>query len=558
MDTPPRQQSLIAPDHFRSHKINTTKSHDILTRLRNASILCIFFLSVEIIGGVLSQSLAVLSDAAHLFADLTSFIIAIVAARLSQLPPNAQNTFGYRRAEALAALFSMSSLLILSLFLGYEAIVRGIVFWNEYWDRVAVVGGEDSSSSSSIHVDGRVMTLTAFVGVLVNVALAVVLGVENHVHMPGDDHGHDHDHGHEHGHSGHDDHDHHDHYGHGVHEEDRNNHDHHHAHGHEEDKNTHDHHHDHHDDEITQNHDHDHDHCEDANSHDHEHEHRRDDIAPNHDHDHRHDHDHDHHNDNDNKTSVPTPLTNNGEQVPLVHHHSHDAHEEEEDNHHHQHHHHGVDEESQLLLSLSPRGNRTSYGGTCALPSSSQIQHHHEHKNNKSIINNNNNNNKKHPSHGLEQRNLNLHAAYMHVLADLAQSVSVLIAGAAIWYNPDWKLVDPVSTLIFCVLVIRSTYKIILASVSVLMNQVPTEMDWVTVYNRISNVEGVSDVHNLHLWSVSHGDRAMSVHARAENIPDGLKAIRQICDDLGIQHSTIQLQPMDIDPCVTCGDEDSD
>jgi zinc transporter 2 len=51
----------------------------------------------------------------------------------------------------------------------------------------------------------------------------------------------------------------------------------------------------------------------------------------------------------------------------------------------------------------------------------------------------------------------------MHVLADLAQSVSVLIAGAAIWYNPDWKLVDPVSTLIFCVLVIRSTIKIIVS-----------------------------------------------------------------------------------------------
>jgi Co/Zn/Cd efflux system component len=88
------------------------------------------------------------------------------------------------------------------------------------------------------------------------------------------------------------------------------------------------------------------------------------------------------------------------------------------------------------------------------------------------------------------------------------------------------------------------------------MNQVPTEMDWVTVYNRISNVEGVSDVHNLHLWSISHGDRAMSVHARAENITNGLKDIRQICDEMGIQHSAIQLQPMDIDPCVTCGDEE--
>jgi zinc transporter 2 len=215
-----QQEPLISPDHFRSHKVNNTKSNDILKRLRNASILCIFFLSVEIVGGILSQSLAVLSDAAHLFADLTSFIIAIIAARLSQLPPNAQNTFGYQRAEALAALFSMSSLFVLSLFLGYEAILRGVLFWREYQNAgsggqevvgVGVVedGGSVSGSVSGINVDGRVMTLTALVGVLVNVALAFVLGVENHVHMPGDDHGHDHshEHGHAHGHGhGHEDH----------------------------------------------------------------------------------------------------------------------------------------------------------------------------------------------------------------------------------------------------------------------------------------------------------------------------------------------------------------
>lgn len=87
------------------------------------------------------------------------------------------------------------------------------------------------------------------------------------------------------------------------------------------------------------------------------------------------------------------------------------------------------------------------------------------------------------------------------------------------------------------------------------MNQVPTDMDWLAVYDRINQVKGVSDVHNLHVWSISHGDRAMSVHAKSENIPEGLKAIRQICKELGIQHSAIQLQPVDIDSCVTCGDE---
>lgn len=518
-----QQQPFLSPDYqFRSHKVNNTKSHDILKRLRNASILCTFFLSVEIVGGILSQSLAVLSDAAHLFADLTSFIIAIIAARLSQLPPNAQNTFGYQRAEALAALFSMSSLFVLSLFLGYEAILRGIVFWGEFQQnqREGLVGGGEGGEEEEgvIHVDGRVMTLTALVGVLVNVALAAVLGVENHVHMPGDDHGHDHSHGHEHGHS--------------------------HSHGHD---------HDHGPDRGTQvksyhdDHCDGHDHCRnDDVMHSHEHEHNHHDDDMNHDHGHEHGHDHGHGHNDDDKTHQDHGHDHDHDATNTHDHDDHDhtvslsnaesCHGKSPHSHGHSHAHHNEDEESQLLLSLSSPAdkNMVSYG----------TQMPKEEKNRKSS------------SNGLEDRNLNLHAAYMHVLADLAQSVSVLIAGAAIWYNPNWKLVDPVSTLIFCVLVIRSTIKIILASVSVLMNQVPTDMDWVTVYNRISNVEGVSDVHNLHLWSISHGDRAMSVHARAENITNGLKDIRQICDEMGIQHSAIQLQPMDIDPCVTCGDEE--
>ena len=161
---------------------------DVLRRLYTAICLCGAFLIIEVIGGYLSGSLAVLSDAAHLFSDLASFGIAIVAAKLAALPSTDQHTFGLKRSESLAALFSMLCLALVSIWLVVEAVQH--LYSNEG------------------RVDGKLMSGIAFIGVLVNVALAMVLGVEHHVHMPGADHGHDHG-----GCDGHDDengHDHHD------------------------------------------------------------------------------------------------------------------------------------------------------------------------------------------------------------------------------------------------------------------------------------------------------------------------------------------------------------
>ena len=119
-------------------------------------------------GGLLAGSLAVLSDAAHLAADLSAFIVAISGSHIASLPASDSHTFGLKRTESLAALFSMVSLAILSVGLGIEAIRRGwIMLFPE---------------SETTEVDGKLMSTIAFIGVLVNVVLAYVLG-EDHVHM---------------------------------------------------------------------------------------------------------------------------------------------------------------------------------------------------------------------------------------------------------------------------------------------------------------------------------------------------------------------------------------
>ena len=87
---------------------STTYNTDVvLQKLIHASIVCLIFVSIEVIGGLMSGSLAVLSDAAHLFTDFASFLIAILAQKLAVLPKTQRYTFGLQRMESLAALFSV-------------------------------------------------------------------------------------------------------------------------------------------------------------------------------------------------------------------------------------------------------------------------------------------------------------------------------------------------------------------------------------------------------------------------------------------------------------------
>lgn len=93
-------------------------------KLVRASLLCAFFMVVELIGGYLSGSLAVMSDAAHLSSDLAGFLISIIAVRLGKLPGDGKMSYGYARAEVIGALVSTLFIWILAAVLFYCAIDR--------------------------------------------------------------------------------------------------------------------------------------------------------------------------------------------------------------------------------------------------------------------------------------------------------------------------------------------------------------------------------------------------------------------------------------------------
>lgn len=93
-------------------------------QLSIALILTSAFLVAEVVGGILTQSLALISDAAHMFTDAAGLAIALAAVKLGERPPDAKRTFGYARFEILAAAFNAVLLFLVALYIMYEAYRR--------------------------------------------------------------------------------------------------------------------------------------------------------------------------------------------------------------------------------------------------------------------------------------------------------------------------------------------------------------------------------------------------------------------------------------------------
>jgi cobalt-zinc-cadmium efflux system protein len=158
------------------HSDHTTHARsDEAAKLKISLVLILLFMAAEIVVALLSSSLALLSDAAHMLTDAAALALALLAARLAARPARGAMTFGLGRAEILSAQANGTTLLVLSLLIVYGA-VRHLI--------------------SPPHTEGVPVLVVALVGVVVNLAIARILGGHAHSHGPAHDH-HDHDHDHD-------------------------------------------------------------------------------------------------------------------------------------------------------------------------------------------------------------------------------------------------------------------------------------------------------------------------------------------------------------------------
>ncbi|XP_068967478.1 proton-coupled zinc antiporter SLC30A2-like isoform X1 [Bombus flavifrons] len=311
-------------------------------KLLLASTLCVIFMIAEIVGGVLSNSLAIATDAAHLLTDFASFMISLFSIWVASRPATKKMPFGWYRAEVIGALTSVLLIWVVTGILFYLAVERII--------------------HKSFQLDTTVMLITSGVGVAVNLVMGLSL--------------------HEHGHS----------------------------HGHGSDK----------------------------------------------------------------------PNRNIDSEI--------------------------LDEEN--------------------------LSH--------------------------KRKNINVRAAFIHVLGDFIQSIGVFVAALVIYFKPSWSIVDPICTFLFSLLVILTTVAIIKDVMNVLMEGIPKGFEYSQVESTFMQIEGVMKVHNLRIWALSLDKTALSAHlaikpgASPHNILR--TATRNIHDKYKFFEMTLQIEEFDerMENCKQC------
>lgn len=364
-------------------------------KLLMAVVLCIIFMSIEVVGGIKANSLAILTDAAHLLSDVAAFAISLFSLWASGWEANPRQSYGFFRIEILGALVSIQLIWLLAGILVYEAIVRIIHHTGE--------------------VQGFLMFVVSAIGLVINVVMAILLG---------HDHGHS---GHSHDHGGHD-----------------------HGHG------------DHHDCNDQAHFEDSHGHCTS--------------IATHH-----------HHSD-------PSKRNNDSSHVHV----------------------HVDDDGDQHAPMLKPSED-------CYTSNDD--------------------------SHGMKRKkqwNINVQGAYLHVLGDSIQSIGVMIGGAIIWYKPEWKIIDLICTLLFSIIVLTTTIKMLRNILDVLMESTPREIDVTRLEKGLCEMDGVVAVHELHIWAITLGKVLMACHVTitpevdADLVLD--KVVGYIRREYNISHVTIQIE----------------
>ncbi|KAM7373417.1 hypothetical protein PAMP_008268 [Pampus punctatissimus] len=337
-------------------------------RLYVVSVICLVFMIGEILGGYFAGSLAVMTDAAHLLVDFTSFIISLLSLWLSSRPATHKLSYGWHRAEILGALLSVFTIWLVTGVLVYLAVERLI--------------------NDDYTIDGTVMLITSGCAVLANIIMALTL------HQSG--------HGHSHG---------------GL------------------------------------------------TSHGHGHSHKK------------------------------------GKEISQISNHAHS---------------------NDDVLDVEQKG----------------------------------------AAHGrrAQQANASVRAAFVHVVGDLLQSVSVLISAIIIFFKPEYKMADPICTFLFSMFVLCTTFTIMRDILIVLMEGAPAGVSFSEVRDGLLAVKGVTAVHNLHIWALTINQAVLTAHVAIDESVDAqtvLREMTQACFSSYNFHSvTIQMERQaDLKPgCTLCED----
>jgi cobalt-zinc-cadmium efflux system protein len=152
---------------------------------------------------------------------------------------------------------------------------------------------------------------------------------------------------------------------------------------------------------------------------------------------------------------------------------------------------------------------------------------------------------------------LNMRAVLLHMVGDALASLAVVVAGVVLLLVPSALWLDPASALVVAAIIVTQAAGVFRASIAVLLESTPSDVDLAQLTDVMSQVPGVSEVHDLHVWSLSSEMRVLSAHMvlsghptleEAQIVGEEVKAA--IGGPFSISHSTLELE------CERCNDQD--
>jgi len=154
--------------------------------------------------------------------------------------------------------------------------------------------------------------------------------------------------------------------------------------------------------------------------------------------------------------------------------------------------------------------------------------------------------------------NLNVKAAFLHLLYDAVSSVGVIIVGFVLLVESSWVMLDLVVSVAIAFMIVASSLDIIKSSMRIFLQGVPTRLDFDEVYNAILTIPHVDTVHGLHIWSVDSNEVFLSCHVcisgsdSSLNTDSIIQAINGMLEDkFGITHTTVQIEHSNL--CILKG-----
>ncbi|WP_435299283.1 cation diffusion facilitator family transporter [Timonella sp. A28] len=154
------------------------------------------------------------------------------------------------------------------------------------------------------------------------------------------------------------------------------------------------------------------------------------------------------------------------------------------------------------------------------------------------------------------KESINLKGASLEVLGDLIGSIGVII-GAVLLYLTQWQWIDPAIGIAIGLFILPRTWNLMRQALRILLEAAPKDLDVDALRTRISELDGVAEIHDLHVWTITSGIVSASGHVVTEQNHETSHVLHSILsllrDDYGITHATFQCEP----GTPLCGQEES-